>query len=96
LNGSECDDNKDDFNNGEIAVFPNPANQNLIIKYSSKNGPFKFIIYDSIGQKVFEQTLTDEVLYKSFNIEHLSSGIYYWYFKDNLKKKSIGKFVVIR
>lgn len=63
----------------EIAVYPNPARNYLVLQYNAETeAPVKENIYNMAGQKVLshETTGTRGVNLQSFNIEMLANGYY--------------------
>lgn len=61
----------------KIVVFPNPANDVLHIKFSTKIEPISLIIKDSQGRAVTEKTILQHTEQESINVSHLASGIYF-------------------
>ena len=73
---AEFDDNKTEFN-----LYPNPANEDLII--SSSKSPFSYKIYSITGEKVLEgESLTAK---KELDISQLPSGTYAVWIGDHEK-----------
>lgn len=63
-----------------LNVFPNPAENQLVLSFLN-NEPLSgsIIIYNQIGQKVYERTFTNSDMYNSqliLNINTLNSGLY--------------------
>ena len=56
----------------KIQVFPNPAKENIFI--TSKNEILKVLIYNCVGQVVFENNIND--IYSQINTSSFDSGIY--------------------
>jgi hypothetical protein len=65
---------REENNNGLLKVYPNPANDKLIIRVN-KNGNNDIVIADVIGRKV-KQIKTSE-LQTEINVSDLKSGIYF-------------------
>jgi len=61
-------------NQSEVSVYPNPTSDYLNVKYQGKDELNKFMIFDSDGRKVMEETnLTNEM---QMNLSFLQNGIY--------------------
>ena len=72
----------------EVAVYPNPANDIIFVKGED----VKYVeIYNSIGIKVVEKTVSD---YESINIADFASGIYFVRIID--KKGSISTEKIVK
>jgi hypothetical protein len=68
--------------NKEFSFYPNPAKDELYLKYFSKES-FQVEIYNILGSKV--KTFTLNGGQANVNIEELSNGIYFLRFKDDEK-----------
>ncbi len=68
--------------NKEFSFYPNPAKDELFLKYFSKES-FQVEIYNILGSKV--KTFTLNGGQANVNIEELSNGIYFLRFKDDEK-----------
>lgn len=68
--------------NKEFSFYPNPAKDELFLKYFSKES-FQVEIYNILGSKVKTFTLSGGQA--NVNIEELSNGIYFLRFKDDEK-----------
>ncbi|MBP6533197.1 MAG: T9SS type A sorting domain-containing protein, partial [Bacteroidia bacterium] len=75
-------------NKSEIRVFPNPANDQFVVRMNTKLKNVKCAIYDSQSRLISEQMLIDG--YSVFNTSKLSAGIYYLHLRtsenDEVKK----------
>jgi len=75
-------------NKSEIRVFPNPANDQFVVRVNTKLKNVKCAIYDSQSRLISEQMLIDG--YSVFNTSKLSAGIYYLHIRssenDEVKK----------
>lgn len=76
----------------DFSTFPNPVQDVMVLAlgdYLPLNGQFK--LYDAIGREVFSR----QVLYRqaSFNLRHLSPGVYYYSFWDQGRQIGQGKVV---
>ncbi len=73
-------------------LYPNPASDNLIIKcedFANKT----FTIYDGVGRKVLEVTLTSSIT--NLNIENLENGFFIYHIIDQNKAAAkSGKFSI--
>ncbi len=83
------------FNLVETQCYPNPINQNSIIKISNNqiNEPWSIKIYDSFGQLLENKQLNAGELY-TLNAESYLSGIYFYFIQlTSSKKYSKGSFI---
>ena len=70
-----------------VVIFPNPAKNQIVIKGEFDSNE-SVIVYDALGQKVMEKSISSSE--EKVDVSILSSGVYYIYF--NLSKAS-SKFV---
>nr|MBP9789924.1 T9SS type A sorting domain-containing protein [Bacteroidia bacterium] len=72
----------------DIRVFPNPANDQFVVRMKTGSKNVKCAIYDSQSRLISEQLLIDG--YSVFNTSKLPSGIYYLHIRsiemDEVKK----------
>lgn len=68
--------------NKDFSFYPNPAKDELVVKYFSKE-TFQVEIYNILGNKV--KTFSLNGGQANVNIEELSNGIYFMRFKDDEK-----------
>jgi hypothetical protein len=71
--------------NKEFSFYPNPAKDELVVKYFSKES-FQVEIYNILGSKV--KTFNINGGQANVNIEELANGIYFLRFKDDDKVTS--------
>jgi hypothetical protein len=76
-----------------LDVFPNPANNKLVVngKYLNSQGHFK--LFDCKGSLVLEKSLTNFVNGNSIDLSDVSDGIYIYQINSALENKN-GKIVV--
>jgi DNA-binding beta-propeller fold protein YncE len=77
----------------QFTTFPNPVQDVMVFDlgdYMPLNGRFK--LYDAVGREV----LSRQVLYRqaSFNLGHLSPGVYYYGFWDQGRQLGRGKVLI--
>ncbi|MBC8173527.1 MAG: T9SS type A sorting domain-containing protein, partial [Chitinophagales bacterium] len=71
--------------NGDVLIYPNPAQTELFIQTDGFNkGEIKIIIYNSTGQKIFSQSNNNSELVQ-INITEFNAGIYTVIISDNEK-----------
>jgi Secretion system C-terminal sorting domain len=58
---------------GRLSIYPNPADQNLQIKYSS---PIESVFIKDLSGRIVEQIGTTNQLNQTLNIAPLAPGIY--------------------
>ena len=83
------------FNLVETQCYPNPINQNSIIKISNNqnNEPWSITIYDSFGQLLENKKINADELY-TLNADNYTSGIYFYFIQlKSSKKYSKGSFI---
>jgi hypothetical protein len=74
--------NTGSFDATEIQVFPNPASKYVEIDFNTRQqGRVKFILYDNLGQKIYDRVFLSYGLdrVERINIETLASGVYMLY-----------------
>jgi hypothetical protein len=79
------------FSTNEIDVYPNPSNGLLTIK-KDKSEQSTFVIYDSQGKIVFEQSLQENSTEVKLD---LPKGIYFYRLFSGDGPTKIGKLVLI-
>ncbi|KPH12194.1 alkaline phosphatase family protein [Chryseobacterium sp. ERMR1:04] len=86
LSSKELETSTNDF-----SIYPNPANQQINVKFTSEEREVKLEIIDSKGTIVSSQKLNSSTSHydQTINIEKLFSGVYF--IKINGNKKSISK-----
>jgi serine protease AprX len=62
-------------------VYPNPANNTVFVSFPNGMQEAKVILYNSLGQSVFEKTIT--VSETSIALDNLNSGIYIYKIESN-------------
>ena len=74
--------NTTSFDGNEIHVFPNPASSFVEIDFNiSQQGKVRFMLYDNIGQKIYDKTFLSYGLdrVERINVATLSAGMYMLY-----------------
>ena len=64
------------MNYNEFNLFPNPANNNVNIIFNKAEFEKHIVIINSLGQKVFEEQIEENIIEKDLNINNLNSGMY--------------------
>jgi len=73
-----------------FSVYPNPANDILYLKQSSKiEGTF--MMYDMLGNKIYSDVITTS---KSIQLHEFNAGIYFYTFSINGKDTEVQKLVI--
>ncbi len=73
-----------------FSVYPNPANDILYLKQSSKKeGTFR--MYDMLGNKIYSDVITTS---KSIQLHEFNAGIYFYTFSINGKDTEVQKLVI--
>ncbi|MCX7736648.1 MAG: carboxypeptidase-like regulatory domain-containing protein [Candidatus Kapabacteria bacterium] len=86
-----------DNNNIEIAIYPNPVNSNMTLKFSGKAGIANIYIYDNLGNLVHSAILqtTEGINITKLDLRNLNQGIYFLRIDRNNKQQTT-KFTIIR
>ena len=71
-------------------VYPNPVSDNLQISFPSGLNEARIILFDILGQSIFEQTISDSKA--SISLASLNSGIYFYRIQANSLTQS-GKII---
>jgi hypothetical protein len=72
----------------KIKLYPNPASSILFIE-TENNIPLTFSIYNSLGQLMIQNNLTNN----SISISHLSKGIYFIRLNSSTNETTLLKFI---
>lgn len=83
-----------DFVNGELVLYPNPADQSLSVQLGDGNA-YTMTVYDHLGHRLIEGSLTEAE--GSLDISHLPAGTYFIeVVNDETGEAGKGKFMVVR
>ena len=82
---------KNELQENNITVYPNPANENIIIDLHSLKGEASIIIKNIIGQTALTEVTTQNKT--TLNVSNLSKGIYFINITQNNKTLFIKKIV---
>jgi hypothetical protein len=75
--GPNCTLSAEEFENKNIvAIYPNPSNGQMNIKISTFTGLANLQIVDLNGRTVYSKDKIDFTTEKTFNLNHLQSGVY--------------------
>jgi hypothetical protein len=69
-----------DHSKGRFLVYPNPAHDNLFVSFPDNVDGAKMILYNPLGQSVFEKSIHTA---ESVSLENLNSGIYLYKIESN-------------
>jgi len=75
--------------NGQLAIFPNPVNDILEVRNLKAGTNFTIVIYNNIGEKVFESNEKNTLPDLSIDVSSFPAGIYYLELNDG--KTSVKK-----
>jgi hypothetical protein len=78
------------FLESSFSLYPNPFQSNVFISFSKKLENTNFIIYSTLGQKVFEKKLLSSE--NNLELNDLSSGIYFYQLQTKGQTQS-GKLI---
>jgi hypothetical protein len=81
----------EEISTNDFVIYPNPANQEINVKFKSKEKEMKVEIIDTKGSLVLSKRInsSNENYNEKLNISHFSSGIYF--IKISGKGKSLSK-----
>jgi hypothetical protein len=76
-----------------VEVFPNPSSEGIFyLTYDNTENSFTMVtVTNTVGEKVFEEQLSDRTLQHSLNLQDLAPGIYLL----NLQNKNLNKVIRI-
>lgn len=76
--------NVDELNlNNEFVLYPNPTDAYINISFTNSNLEKKLQIYSSLGQKVFETQVKQQM---QIDVNSFSSGVYFVQYQNTYKK----------
>jgi subtilisin-like proprotein convertase family protein len=81
---------------GGLIMSPNPSKGDFDIQFVGKpeNGLVKVVIYDFLGNKVFQKEYENKLVFKeTIHLEAISSGVYIVTVSDN-ERDDVGKIVI--
>jgi len=63
--------------NGQLAIFPNPVNDILEVRNLIPGTNLTIVIYNNIGEKVFESQQEKVPSQTSINVSAFTAGVYF-------------------
>lgn len=87
-----------DILNTKVAVYPNPANEYLIVEYQLEQNESENLlsIYDAAGKVIYTLVITDSQNQLLLDTRNYKTGIYTCIFSMNGKTISTAKFNIVR
>ena len=80
-----------------VKVYPNPAKQLINLAFNAKTaGIVNFELFDALGAKIMETTLSNGDTYAQYSTANISNGIYYWRLRDAERIIKTGKLVILK
>lgn len=88
--------NELDGNDIELSAYPNPASDNLTVKYSVKGNASNIIlnVYDVLGQEIISENLNGNKGSVKLDLEAVNSGVYFYAIKVAGKTVRTERFIV--
>jgi hypothetical protein len=80
-----------------IKVYPNPANDQLILDFSNDRIVYKDLkieIFDIIGRRIFSQSIVNDTRLVQVNTTSYTSGVYLYRIATDQNSQKIGKFEI--
>ena len=74
-------------NHNELAIFPNPASDEVRLVVPDPGGKIVAGIYNMMGKKIFSQALSENSKQVTINISSLPPGVYFIMVNGNKKKQ---------
>ena len=71
----------DDSSENGYLIFPNPANEKIIIQSNFLTN-YNYSLYDNVGKQVFKKSNNEKEYLEMINVSHLVSGIYMLIIED--------------
>lgn len=65
------------LNSSDFTIFPNPSNKQITLSYVGQNEKIDLIIFDALGNKMYENSLNFNSQTHTIDTENLSNGVYY-------------------
>ena len=88
--------NELDGNEIELSAYPNPASDNLTVKYNVKGSATNVVlnVYDVLGQEIISKNLNGSKGSIKLNLEAVNSGVYFYAIKVAGKTVRTERFIV--
>lgn len=83
---------KTEMNNNDVKVYPNPSTGNLLVEINNFHSSANIELYNLIGQKSFEKTLTENI--STLDFKFMEKGIYFIVIREKDGKVSTKKIVL--
>ena len=80
-------------NSISVKIFPNPVFNLLNVTYQNKSDNTKVSIYNNIGQRIYQQTLSKGIEVHSLSVNHLKAGCYLLMIEESGEKNYVQKFI---
>lgn len=95
---SEWSTSVDDFgsDNIQLSAYPNPASDNVSIKYDVKGGSENVVlnVYDVLGQEIVSRNLDSVKGVEKIDVRSMNSGVYFYAIKVAEKTVRTERFIV--
>ncbi len=83
-----------EFTNGELLIFPNPAQEKVQLKYSLSGERLSFTVYDMYGKLIEQQRLSEGITKAELNVSDWSAGVYLIHIEEDGSPISTHRLVV--
>jgi hypothetical protein len=78
----------------EILIYPNPFSTQITLEYKLESGSqAEFVVYDLIGNKILNQSLSSAINKVNIDIPNLSKGVYIYRYSCQNGNSFIGKLI---
>ena len=71
-----------------ISIYPNPADESLMIEFTTPAQPMRYEIFDVVGQRVMSGKLSNNLI----QLSDLAKGAYLIMFNDETGNSELHKF----
>ncbi len=96
-NNQQNGSNENVIAQGNVKLYPNPANNRLTIEYNLNNNSMStLVVYDLLGNKIQSYDLPTSQTIITEDISNLSAGFYVYCVETSDKIAQRGKFIVAR
>lgn len=86
--------NRKEFIDGELLIFPNPANDKVQLRYSLVGEDLSFTVYDMYGKQIEQRSMSEGITNAELNVSNWSAGVYLIHIENNGSPISTHRLVV--
>ncbi len=84
----------DVLRNKPLKVYPNPADDYILLEYLPESKHVTWTLYDAMGRVVMKQQLVNAGRHRFVLKDDINTGLYFWMVKDGVRVVGSGKVLI--